>query len=258
MHVLNNRQLFKDWISEKVRQIYGTGEGGYGPYSVRTYLEFMCRNKSWGDQITCYLIASMWGCQVSVLRGDICVEVHFRHKLSLDQADICLLFNSDLVNGHYSCLLRDDESFLICHPVKESTGCDRNVDVQWERNEKAKELDVRIPQGELGKVASNSEACLVDWNVMQEMFKNQQNMIKIKGLLEGITVPAIGSANGRSSSRLVEESSEDEMEVGDDVPLFYEKGQTYSEFCKRDLGTTKALRAHNKKYHLGKKIQISV
>ena len=42
------------------------------------------------------------------------------------------------------------------------------------------------------------------------------------------------------------------MEVGEDVPLFYDQGQSYCEFCKKDLATTKAVRAHNKKYHLGK------
>ena len=58
-HVLKNKELFKDWLRDWVRQIYGTGEGGLGPYSARTYLEYIVKDKSWGDGITCVLIASM-------------------------------------------------------------------------------------------------------------------------------------------------------------------------------------------------------
>ena len=69
--------------------------------------------------------------------------------------------------------------------------------------------------------------------------------------MEGITVP-LNASLPNTSTRVIDESSQDEMQVGDEVPLFFELGKTRCEFCKRDFMTTKALRDHNKKLIWGK------
>ena len=108
-HVLKHLDLFKHWLRDRIREFYGTGDGNLGPFSVKSYLQWMLEDKVLGDMIYCYLLASMWGCRLTVLQGDTCKEIRIRHDVTLKDADICLLYNSDSFNGHYSAICRDDE-----------------------------------------------------------------------------------------------------------------------------------------------------
>ena len=49
-----------DWIVKQVCELYGSGEeGGVGPFSVKTYFQYMVKDGNWGDTIMIWLIASM-------------------------------------------------------------------------------------------------------------------------------------------------------------------------------------------------------
>ena len=121
-HVLKHLDLFKHWLRDRIREFYGTGEGNLGPFSVKSYLQWMLEDKVWGDMICCYLLASMWGCRLTVLQGDTCKEIRIRHDVSLKDADVCLLYNSDSFNGHYSAICRDDEMLLETEKVTPKQG----------------------------------------------------------------------------------------------------------------------------------------
>ena len=37
---------------------------------MKGYLKYILKNKKWGDSIFLGLVASMWGCRITVLRAD--------------------------------------------------------------------------------------------------------------------------------------------------------------------------------------------
>ena len=47
-HVLKHLDLFKHWLRYRIREFYGTGEGNLGPFSVKSYLQWMLEDKVWG------------------------------------------------------------------------------------------------------------------------------------------------------------------------------------------------------------------
>ena len=78
VHFLHHHEEeeYKNWIIKEIKQLYGSGEeGGLGPFSVKSYLQHMVKNGSWGDNIMLGLIASMWGVRISILLADSCAEV---------------------------------------------------------------------------------------------------------------------------------------------------------------------------------------
>ena len=66
---------------KEVKEIYGSGEdGGVGCFSVKTYMEYMVEDETWGDNIMLGLICSMWGVRVSILLIESCTEICLRHN----------------------------------------------------------------------------------------------------------------------------------------------------------------------------------
>ena len=61
-----------------------------GPFSIAEYLLYMAQDKVWVDSMCLKLLASMWGCRVTVLRSDSCKEIRFRHDLPLKKAVLFL------------------------------------------------------------------------------------------------------------------------------------------------------------------------
>ena len=94
-HILKHLDLFRDWLRTRIREFYGTGDGDMCPFSVRSYLEWMLQDR------------------LTILNGDTCNKTRIRHELPLRDADLCLLFNSDVFNGHYSAICMDDQLLLI-------------------------------------------------------------------------------------------------------------------------------------------------
>ena len=58
-HVLKHLDLFKDWLRDRIREFYGTGEGDLGPFSVKSDLLWMLEDKVWGDMI-CLLFSCFY------------------------------------------------------------------------------------------------------------------------------------------------------------------------------------------------------
>ena len=54
VHIFNHLDLFQDWVRAGMREFYGTGEGDMGPFSVKSYLQWMLEDKVWGDMVCCY------------------------------------------------------------------------------------------------------------------------------------------------------------------------------------------------------------
>ena len=85
-----------------------------GPFSIHDYLLYICKDKVWADFICIQLLASMWGCRVTVLRSDSCKEIKFRHDKDLKGADFILVFNCDMEMGHYNAAPRVDKIVHCC------------------------------------------------------------------------------------------------------------------------------------------------
>ena len=220
-HVLKHLDLFKQWLRDRIREFYGTREDNLGPFSVKTYLQWMLEDKVWGDMICCYLVASMWGCRLTVMQGDTCKEVRIRHDVTLKDADVCLLYKSDSFNGHYSAIC--DEMLLETEKVTPKDGYRKELDVEWERNVKAKDMGFRVG-GDLGG-RTDSEMVLISGDMFEGLLKDRGFATKVRRFVEtqeggrGDTGGSggTGDTGARGSSRLVEESGQDDMEIDEEV-----------------------------------------
>ena len=130
VHFLENLEEdeYKEWIIKQVKDVYGSGEeGGVGPFSIKSYLEYMVKDGSWGDNIMLGLVASMWGVHISVLLGESCGEVRIRHNLEWPEVDFGLLFNCNMVTGHYSGVKRIHHFGVECKKINERHNYSRNI-----------------------------------------------------------------------------------------------------------------------------------
>ena len=119
-HLIANWKVLGEEITEDIRMLYGRpdselndkpllkrkGKGKnrmdeYG-FTVKEWCEFMIKDKSWCDAIFIKLIASMWGCKISVLRADNLNAVTYRYEGHFKDAEIRLLYNGNPTKGHYS------------------------------------------------------------------------------------------------------------------------------------------------------------
>ena len=120
MHLIANWEVFGQEIKENIKISYGHPDsivGGlqikkvsshgnkrnveYG-YSVMDWCKYILRDGSWCDEIFIKLVASMWGCKISVLRADSLHSTTYRYEGSFHLADIILMYNGNPVKGHYS------------------------------------------------------------------------------------------------------------------------------------------------------------
>ena len=69
VYVLKHLDLIRYWLRTRIREFYGTGDRDMCHFSVRSYLEGMLQDKVWGDMICCYILASMWGCILTIPNG---------------------------------------------------------------------------------------------------------------------------------------------------------------------------------------------
>ena len=132
--------------------------------------------------ICCYLLASMWGCRLTVLQGDTCKEIRIRHDVTLKDADICLLYNSDSFNGHYFAICRDDELLLETEKVTPKQGHRKELDVEWERNVKAKDMGLRVV-GDLGG-RTDSDMVLISGDMFDGLLKDRDFATKVRRFVE--------------------------------------------------------------------------
>ena len=86
----------------------------------------------------------MAGCTIEILKCDTFKETQIRHDLPVNDSDFGLLFHSDIHNGHYSAICRDDEMLLITEKVTPKRGYRQELDIEWERKVKAKDMGFRL------------------------------------------------------------------------------------------------------------------
>ena len=120
MHLIANWEVLGEKIKENIKISYGrpdsivgglqikkvSGHGSkrkveYG-YSVMDWCKYILRDGSWCDEIFIKLVASMWGCKISVLQADSLHSTTYRYEGSFHLADIILMYNGNPVKGHYS------------------------------------------------------------------------------------------------------------------------------------------------------------
>ena len=119
-HLIANWNVLGEEITEDIRMLYWRPDSElngkpllkrkskgknrmdeYG-FTVKEWCEFMIKDKSWCDAIFIKLIASMWGCKISVLRADNLNVVTYHYEGDFKDAEIRLLYNGNPTKGHYS------------------------------------------------------------------------------------------------------------------------------------------------------------
>ena len=129
------------------------------------------------------------------MQGDTCKEIRIRHDVSLKDADVCLLYNSDSFNGHYSAICRDDEMLLETEKVTPKQGYRKELDVEWERNVKANDMGFRVV-GDLGG-RTDSDMVLISGDMFDGLLKDRDFATKVSQLgsvgqnLEGTHAPPL-------------------------------------------------------------------
>ena len=106
--------------------------------------------------------------------------------------------------------------------------------------------------------SSGSDMLLVSGEMFEGLLKDRQFVKKVRTFVvseEGRgTGGGTGGSTGRvSSSRIIEESSQSEMEIDEEVrDRRIESGETRCELCQREFETTRAFKNHFRKMHQGK------
>ena len=83
------------------------------PFTIKEYFQYIIKEKSWGDVICLFLIASMWSWRISVVNSTTLGEMRVHHNMELGLTDIALVFNNSESNGHFSALLCCNKELLI-------------------------------------------------------------------------------------------------------------------------------------------------
>ena len=112
-----------------------------GPFSVYAWVKYMVQDKIEVDGILIKLIASMWGCRITIVHSDSCKEVRFRHNKALDGTDFAVLYNCSEKGGHYSAIMRIDKKLMIAGSLKRFRNFDYEGDLR-EREQSGEGLDV--------------------------------------------------------------------------------------------------------------------
>lgn len=231
-------------LKERIRNTYGLGEGGVGPFSIKSYLEYIVKDGVWGDSIMIYLIASMWGLRVTVLAADTCREERFRHDWDLKNVDIGLLFNGSVYCGHYSSLHRLDGNLLDCTSLRKSQGFNQEVDV---KERKARGEGVKLREDEV----------VVTKDRFTELIRKEILYDEIVKVVGGQGISDKEGARTSKKRKLDNEQgrdvseSEQEIELPESVQKV-KQGDKYCEVCKKELDDTQQLRVHVRKYHKGR------
>ena len=120
-------------------------------------------------------------------------------------SDFCILYNSDVYNGHYSAICRDDQMLLITEKVTPKEGYRKELDIEWERKVQAKEMGFRFEGTGMGS-SSGSDMVLVSGEMFEGLLKGRQFAEKVRTFVVSEEGRGTGGGTGRgSSSRIIEE-----------------------------------------------------
>ena len=104
VHFMERREEFGEEVMKGIRDEYGLVEGQAdgthpGPFFVYAWVCYMSQDKTEADEILIRLIASVWGCRITIVRSDSCKEVRFRHDKNLGDTDFAVLYNCSEKGG---------------------------------------------------------------------------------------------------------------------------------------------------------------
>ena len=239
MHFIENIDILFTEIKADVRFLYGLIDSETGPFSVKEYLKFMCADREWGDSIILKLISSMWRVCIGVLRSDSLSLVTYRNKEALMAQDMLLLFNCNMVNGHYTAIGRKDNIVCACEKMKTSEGFDMEMNM-IERRGRGDMFGSDYEVREMVTIHKNRYEYLCE--IEKKYFEVQKLVGVSEG--EGIQIP-----EGKSKSQIGRPKGRGQKELPKEVQAV-EKGDTICKPCNRDYSSTHALQRHINAFHL--------
>ena len=268
------KEEYVDWIRTQIRNIYGWSDryskSEPGPFSVKTYLKHILEDGKWGDIIVLYLLAAMWGIRITVIRGDACVQLNIRHNEDLINADLILLYNGMEISGHYTGVVRLDQTKLKCASIKKTAKFDYRMDKN-EMDQKFHNLqstEVVVKSDRLATLVAKE----VEYDDLMKMYDEMKRKYKIKNkklkqkrkLIRNMRRLLGKDKNGGDDDDTDDEDADEEdiddntveteetePEVPQNIPQI-SQGDVTCELCDRKLPGTHSLRKHMDKMHKGK------
>ena len=239
MHFIDNVDILLTDIRSDIRYLYGLVDSDTGPFSVKEYLKFMSADKEWGDSIILKLISSMWAVRIGVLRSDSLSLVTYRNNEDIMAQEILLLYNCNMINGHYTAIGRRDNIVCKCKKVEISDGYDLEVDMM-ERRSRGDMFGSEYEVGDMVTIPTHRYEYLCE--IEKKYFEVQKLVGVEEG--EGIKVHEKKKSNiGRPKGRKEKELPKDVQEV--------QKGDTVCNKCNMDYLSTHGLKRHINAFHLG-------
>ena len=222
--------------------------------------EIILKDKVWADSIVLFLIASMLSLRISVVRSDSCRVVCYRHEdQPIESVEIVLLFNCNMINGHYSGMMKIRGNLLQSSGnYKESQGFSKDTDKEEQARIGANIEGFRIIS--VGRLAELEHKELI-FDSMQHVWERAGYNI-VTGEHE---IPTSSARRARSTKQIpslddveetveipdgmIADSTEDEFVVAGEIQRF-EQGVTVCKVCNKDYKTEYYLEHHIKKTHM--------
>ena len=235
----NDNELF--WRVRKCLFAYGLPEGSeVGPFSIRSYFKHMVKDKTWGDIVCLYLIASMWSLRVTVLNSSTLGEMRIRHNMSFSLVDLPIVFNSHEVYGHFSACIRGNKEMLFAGKLLKSNGYDVEKDIA------DRLLHSSFGAAEL-LAYSGLKYIVMSEDKFQKMVKYGVALKDIKAIVESMEEG--GFIEGRD---VHDKPKEKERPVHKEQEVqFYKLGDTKCVKCDEDFDKSYLLQRHLDRYHRG-------
>ena len=186
----------------------------------------------------------MWGVRIGVLRSDSLALITYRSQGCFEDMDLLLLFNCNMVNGHYTGIIRSGGDVLECKKVEKSKEFDFDSDMCERRNR-----GDMFGQDTRYKYVSISKE---RYDYLCSIEKKYYRVQKAVGMEPGVGLEdtSVDVDAGSAKKGFGRPSGRDKKEVPKDIPVI-SKGDSICTICQVDFDDTKSLKRHIDSYHLG-------
>lgn len=247
-HVVENMEIFKPWLREQLQNFYGGNDESNdeepGPFSIKSYLQYMAEPYNWGDAIFISLMASCMSCRITVLRSDNCREMAFRHKdKAMDEVDLVLIYNCDMFAGHYSAVHSVNDKQMILDKLKNSRGYRQKDDKSDDEPDDGDKGDKPDDDDDDGDADDGDLSGKLSQERLQDLLDKEKLFDDIGGLM--------GKA-GYPTATPAKDSDDTDIELGEVEDVHVEKDQKNCTICNEDFPTTARLRRHLRRDHKNK------
>ena len=265
-HFLGSYDMYKDRVSDFVCNEYGRIDSQEGPFSLKSWCEHILKDKTYCDAMVIGLLASVFGCRITVVRSDNLTEMRFRHNKPLENSEFVFLYNCSPLGGHYSACLKGGEGLeyltMECEQVRVSTLYDREVDLieRIERRDRIWDPDNGSdPVQPSGSQDPDCPKVLVDNEEYKELKQKAATLDKILMLLKGQKMSGIVKPTGLSPGETQDEGQgsrkgqkkrriEREFEEVEKLPEV-QSGDVMCKTCNKKCKTPNALKLHIEQFH---------